>query len=120
MASTRGPRPQAIRLLMLNILSCCTAQKCGADAMRVQKYRHGMEVVQRRGALRIASSCQILFGPAVLVIANVVLIDLLAFERKGTYDQMREIGKQRAIAEARESTPSPPGNNGGRKKRKDG
>ena len=75
-----------------------------ADAMRIQKYRHGMEVVQRRGALRIASSYRTVSGPAVLVIANVVPIDLLAFERKRTYDRTREIGKQRAAAEARAST----------------
>ena len=75
-----------------------------ADAMRIQKYRHGMEAVQRRGALRIASSYRTVSGPAVLVIANVVPIDLLAFERKRTYDRTREIGKQRAAAEARAST----------------
>ena len=48
-----------------------------------------MKVVQRREALRIASSYR--------------TIDLFAFERKRTYERMREIWKQRAIAEARES-----------------
>ena len=63
-----------------------------------------MEVVQGRGALRIASSHRTVLGPVVFVIANVVPIDLLAFEWKRTYDQAREIGKQRAITEAREYT----------------
>ena len=75
-----------------------------ADAIRVQKYRHGMEVVQRRGELRIASSYRTVSGPAVLVNANVVPIDLLAFELKRTYDRAREIRIQRVIAETLEST----------------
>ena len=74
------------------------------DAMRVQKYRHGIEVVQRRGALRIVSSYRTFSGPAVLVIVKVVRINLLTFERKCTHDRTRKIGKQRAIAEAHESS----------------
>ena len=62
-----------------------------------------MKAVQRREALRIASSYRTASGPVVLVIANVVLIDL-AFERKRTYDRTREIGKQSAAAEASAST----------------
>ena len=63
-----------------------------------------MEVIQRRRALRIASSYQTVLGPAVIVITNVVPIDFLGFEWKYRYDRTREIGKQRSIAEARETT----------------
>ena len=78
-----------------------------------------MEAVQRKGALGIASSYRTVSGPAVLVIANVLPIDLLAFERKRTYDRMQEIGKQRAAAEAHASTLAT-WQYDGRKGRKDG
>ena len=92
MANTRVPRPQARRLLIstIHLFLLCGAE-VWADAMRVKKYRHGMEVVQRRGALRIASSYRTVSRPVVLVIANVVPIDLLAFERKRTYDRIRDM-----------------------------
>ena len=105
MANTPGTRPQAKRLLMSTIHSIrLYGAEVWTDAIRFRKNRHGMEEVQRRGALRIASSYRTVSGPAALVITNVVPIDLLAFEQKRPYDRTREIGKQRAIAEAREST----------------
>ena len=88
MANMRGPRPQVKRLLMSTVQSILLyGAEVWAVAMRIKKYRHGMEAVQRRGALRIAYSYRTVSGPAVLDIANVVPIDLLAFEWKRTYDR---------------------------------
>ena len=103
MEKSCDPRPQARRLFMSTIYSILlNGAEVWEDASGVQKYSHGMEVVQKRKAIRTACSYRTVSGPAV--IANVVLIDLLAFEQKRTYDQMRKIKKQRANAEVREST----------------
>ena len=46
MANTHGPRPQARQFLMSTIHSILLyGAEVGADAMRVQEYRHGMEVI---------------------------------------------------------------------------
>ena len=63
MANTRGPRLQARWLLMSTIHSILLySAEVWADAMMVQKYRHGMEVVQKRGALR-SLNCLEACGP---------------------------------------------------------
>ena len=55
--------------------------------MGFRNYRHGIEVIQRGRALRIASSYRAVSGPVVLVIVYVVPMDLFAFEQKRMYDQ---------------------------------
>ena len=57
MVNMRGPRPQVRRLLMSTVHSnLLYGAGVWADAMRISKYRHGIGAVQRKGALRIASS----------------------------------------------------------------
>ena len=52
MTNMCGPRPQVRRILMSTVHSILLyGAEVSADAMRIQKYRHGMEAVQRRGHL---------------------------------------------------------------------
>lgn len=105
MANTRGPRPAVRRLLMSTTHSILLyGAEVWAEAMSIEKYRKTMAAVQRRGALRIASSYRTVSEAAVLVISNVVPIDLLAFERKHIYDRAGELGRKLATAEARANT----------------
>ena len=49
MANMRGPRPQVRRLLMSTVHSILLyGAEVWADVMRIQKYRHGMNAVQRK------------------------------------------------------------------------
>lgn len=71
-----------------------------AEALKKKNLRGKMATVQRRGALRIASAYRTVSEPAVLVVAGVIPIDLLAFERKQIFDGDGALNR----AEARERT----------------
>ena len=60
--------------------------------------------MQRRGALRVASSYQVVPEPVVLVVAGVVPMDFLALEQNHFFKRRDEIGRDAAKYEARELT----------------
>lgn len=105
MANTFGPGQMKKRLLMSTVNSILLyGAEIWADALKVKKYRKRMIAVQARGAHRIASAYRTVSYEAVLVIAGVIPIDLLANERKRIYERSREVGREKAAAEARVST----------------
>ena len=75
-----------------------------ADAMEVNKYRKRMAAVQPRGALRVACAYRTVSEEAVAVIAGMIPIDLLAWERRRIYDRSAEVGRAEAADEARRQT----------------
>lgn len=105
MANVGGPSASKRRLLM-SVTHSILLYGCEiwADALRQERYRKQMASIQRRGALRVASSYRTVSEPAVLVVAGVVPIDLLAQERKHTYKRKEEVGRKAAAAEARDRT----------------
>ena len=64
-----------------------------ADALRVKWYRRNMTAVQRISALRVASLYWTVSELAALVIAGVILIDLIAQERKSVYERANDVSK---------------------------
>ena len=78
--------------------------KIWADAMIKKKYRNKMMSVQRQDALRIACSYRTVSGAAVMVIAGIIPIDVLAFERKRIYNRSADIGRAEAAIEERNNT----------------
>ncbi|XP_015512048.2 uncharacterized protein LOC107218635 [Neodiprion lecontei] len=82
MANTNGPRPGKRRLSMSTVNSILLyGAEIWAYSVKTEKYCHAMTTVQRRSALRIACFYQTVSAQAVLVVAGVIPIDLLAFER---------------------------------------
>lgn len=105
MANTRGPRPGKRRLLMTTAHSILLyGAEIWAGALKVKKYAKIMTNVQRQGALRIASAYRTVSEGAVLVVAGVIPIDLLAFERSRIYRRSAETGRQDAAIRERDVT----------------
>lgn len=63
-----------------------------------------MGAIQRKGALRNASSYRTVSELAVLVVAGVITLDLLAEERKDIYESKEELGIVEARVRIRENT----------------
>lgn len=105
MANIGGPTPNRRRLLM-SVINSIHLYGCEvwADSLKKKKYRKQMASVQRRGALRIASSYRTVSEPAVLVIAGVIPIDLLASERKQIHDLREEHQPELAREAARKES----------------
>lgn len=105
MANTGGPTQNKRRIVM-NVTNAILLYGCEiwADALKRDIYRKQMAAVQRRGALRVASSYRTVSEPAVLVIASVPPIDLMAQERKRIFELKSDIGAEAARAEAHEQT----------------
>lgn len=105
MANTTGPRPGKRRLLMSTAHSILLyGAEIWADALKTKKYCHAMTTVQRQSALRIACSYRTVSAQAVLVVAGVIPIDLLAFERKRIYERTADTSRQDAATTERQST----------------
>ena len=66
------------------LLYCC---EIWPNALKMEKYRKCMASVQRRDALRVASSNRTVPEPIVLVIAGVIPINLLALEWKHFFER---------------------------------
>ncbi|XP_057341662.1 uncharacterized protein LOC130678466 [Microplitis mediator] len=76
------------------------------ESLKVECYRRRLASVQRRDALRIACAYRTVSEAAVMVIAGVIPIDLLGFERRRIWDA-RRAGKEpleRVKAREREET----------------
>ena len=105
MANTTGPRPGKRRLLMATAHSILLyGAEIWADSLKTKKYGKTMTMVQRQGALRIACSYRTVSAQAVLVVAGVIPVDLLAFERKRIYGSSADIGRKNAAIAEREMT----------------
>lgn len=105
MANTNGPKPGKRRLLMTTAHSILLyGAEIWADALKTKKYCHAMMMVQRQGALRIACSYRTVSAQAVLVVAGVIPVDLLAFERKRIYGRSADIGREDAAVVERDRT----------------
>ena len=74
------------------------------DEVSLEIYRERIIGVQYRGALRIACFYRTVSVPAALVIAGVILIDVLASQRKSIYSRTREVGKPSAKTGASKNT----------------
>ncbi|XP_043469603.1 uncharacterized protein LOC122503210 [Leptopilina heterotoma] len=86
MSNTGGPLQSKRRLLIVASQAILLyGSELFAEALKKEKYRKRMAATQRLGALRIASSYQTVFEPAIMVIAGVTPIDLVAMERRKTY-----------------------------------
>ena len=73
-----------------------------SDALKLETYRKRNTLVQRIGALKVASSYLTVPEPVVLVIARVVSIDLLDQKRKHPYVRRCEIGGDTAKNNAKD------------------
>ncbi|XP_033225999.1 uncharacterized protein LOC117178683 [Belonocnema kinseyi] len=88
MSNIKGPRASKRKTLMsVAHLILLYGAEIWADALDVQKYQNRMVSVQRRCAMRIASSYRTVSAPAVLAVAGVAPITLLARERKRIYNR---------------------------------
>ena len=76
-----------------------------ADALRFEKYRKPIAVVQRRGTLCIMSFYCATSEPTDLVIAGVIPIDLLDKERQVVHNQTAAEQKASTYRSAQESAP---------------
>lgn len=90
MPNINGPRSSKRRVLMsvANSIMLYGAE-VWADALKAECRRKKLMTVQRKGALRVACAYRTVSGPAVLVIAGCIPIDLLAAERKRIYEANR-------------------------------
>ncbi|XP_047368626.1 uncharacterized protein LOC124956617 [Vespa velutina] len=87
-ANINGPRSCMRRLLMRTAEAVILyGAEVWAEALRHEKYRKRIVVVERRGALRIAYSYRTVSEPAVLVFTEVFPIDLLAKEKQFVHQQ---------------------------------
>jgi hypothetical protein len=90
MANTSGPKASKRKVLMSVVTSILLyGSEIWAVAMEKDCHRKRVLSVQRRGALRISSAYRTVSGPAVLVIAGVIPIDLHAMERKRIYERKK-------------------------------
>ncbi|WP_316206527.1 reverse transcriptase domain-containing protein, partial [Escherichia coli] len=90
MANTSGPKSSKRRLLMTVTTSILLyGSEIWANQMRKETHRSVLSSVQRRGALRVTSAYRTVSGPAVLVIAGIIPIELQAMERKRTYERKK-------------------------------
>lgn len=64
-----------------------------ADALVKKMYCKQLSQAQRHGILRVASTYHTTSEPDVLVITEVVIINLLAKERKAVYLRASEVSK---------------------------
>ena len=104
-ANVNGPRSGKRRLLMtVAQYILLYGSEVWADGLKKKTYRKRIAGVQHRGALGIACSYGTISEPAVLVIAGVIPLDILAFERKSIFEKTPENGKANAEADARESS----------------
>ena len=102
MANVGGPKPSKRRLLMSVTTSILLyGAEVWADALRIEKYRKRIAGVQRLGAQRVVCSYHTVSEPAVMVIAGIIPIDLLAWERKEIFHKKKEVGKETAKKEGR-------------------
>ena len=105
MANVRGPRPAKRRLLMAVTHSVLLyGSEVWAQALRIKSYRRRISAVQRRGALRVASAYRTVSEPATLVIASVIPIDLLAFERQEIWNDRESQDRALRKRQARQKT----------------
>ena len=85
MANIGGKR----RLLMSVVNSVLLyGSEVWADTTKVAKYRQKISSVQRQAALRIASAYHTVSLAAIQVVVSIIPIDLLASERKYTYNSV--------------------------------
>ncbi|CAH2083331.1 unnamed protein product [Euphydryas editha] len=91
MPNVGGPMSSRRRALMSvsNSIMLYRVEVWG-EALKVEKYRRKLASVQRRGALRIACAYRTISEAAALVIAGVIPIDLLEFERKRIWEARRD------------------------------
>ncbi|GHJ61426.1 hypothetical protein NOK12_39440 [Nocardioides sp. OK12] len=82
MAKVDGPR-LCIRRLLIRADEAVMpyGAEVWAEALQHEKFRKCIAAVLRRGALRIACSCQTVSEPAEQVVAGVIPFDLLTLER---------------------------------------
>jgi hypothetical protein len=105
MANVGGPRSSKRRLLMSTVnATLLYGAEVWAGAMKVKKYSKRILSVQRRAALRVACAYRSVSGPAVMVVAGVIPLDLLAVERQCIFRFAPEIGRNEAAAAARLET----------------
>lgn len=105
MANVGGPAASKRKLLM-TALHAVLLYGCEvwADALKIEKYRKQMAAVQRRAALRVACSYRTVSEPAILVVAAIAPIDLMAQERKRSYEIKKYALPEQARMVAREET----------------
>ncbi|XP_057321131.1 uncharacterized protein LOC130664945 [Microplitis mediator] len=72
------------------------------ESLKVGSHRRRLASVQRRGALMIACAYRTVSEAAVAVIAGVIPIDLLGFERKRIWDARQAGGEPLKNVKARE------------------
>ena len=105
MGNVGGPRSSKRRLLMSTVNAILLyGAELWAGAMRVNKYSKRILSVQRRAALRVACAYRSVSGPAVMVVAGVIPLDLLAVERQNIFRRAPDLGRDQAAAEARLET----------------
>ena len=105
MGNVGGPRSSKRRLLMstANAILLYGAE-VWAGAMRVKKYSQRILSVQRRAALRVSCAYRTVSGPAIMVVAGVIPLDLLAVEKQNIFRRAPDLGRDEAAAEARLNT----------------
>ena len=88
MPNINGPKSSKRRVLMRVTYSILLyGAEIWADAMNVWKYRGRIASIQRRCALRVVCAYRTVSEAAALVVAGLILIDLLAKERKAIYER---------------------------------
>jgi hypothetical protein len=97
MSNVGGPVSSRRRVL-LSVVQSVLLYGCEvwAEALRKGLYRAKVMAVQRRCALRITSSYRTVSEPAVLVIAGVIPLDLLAFERRRIFESNGTLSRAEA------------------------
>ena len=71
------------------------------DALKKERYRKRMAAVQVRGSMRTAPSYCTVSEPGALVIAGVIPIEILAREKKETFEKAAEGDKKAVKKEAK-------------------
>lgn len=104
MANVGGPTQNKRKLLMTTINSILLyGSEIWADALNANCRRRLYAAVQRTASLRVASAYRTVSEPAVLVISDNIPIDLLAQEKKRSWDASRR-GESTDTSELRNET----------------
>ncbi|XP_033227056.1 uncharacterized protein LOC117179405 [Belonocnema kinseyi] len=104
MPNIRGPRASERKTLMSVAHSILLyGAEIWVDALNVPKYQNRMVLVQRRCAMRVASSYRTVSALAVMVVAGVIPIALLAKERKRIYNRCQSEDDRSQIKTERSS-----------------
>ena len=93
MPNVGGPIASKRRLLMaVTVFILLYGYEIWVDILKMEKFRKRMASVQRRGALRVASSYRTVPETVVLVIVGIISIDLLTLEQNHLFKRRYEIG----------------------------